>query len=129
MQCFVYLFVSNSYLYGECLQMGFFAEAGPVQIFVSNHVSLLVVLPFFQSWERRALTSFYRNIYLLPWKLQNFLNGKSFYTVTICWLPDPGGFITPCSYEKNHIMLWRPEVGVINKLHANESFSFFFNDG
>lgn len=25
---------------GESLQMGFFAEAGPVQIFVSNHVSM-----------------------------------------------------------------------------------------
>lgn len=48
MQCFVLLFVSNSYLYVECLQMGFFAEAGPVQIFVSNHVSSLVVLPFFR---------------------------------------------------------------------------------
>ena len=26
------------------MQMGFFAEAGPVQIFVSNHVSILILL-------------------------------------------------------------------------------------
>ena len=35
--------------FGECttafgiFQMGFFAEAGPVQIFVSNHVSLFLI--------------------------------------------------------------------------------------
>ena len=43
---FIYFLITLAYIlnYIEILQMGFFAEAGPVQIFVSNHVSFALHL-------------------------------------------------------------------------------------
>lgn len=47
----------------EFFQMGFFAEAGPVQVFVSNHVSFCLS----------------RNVVLLFWKVYADLLDYNFY--------------------------------------------------
>jgi hypothetical protein len=53
--------------------MGFFAEAGPVQIFVSNHVSFI-----FQLFIVEAVDMVCFCLYYISWFTSNF---KSFYGV------------------------------------------------